>query len=84
MTKEPFAPDWTSPPGDTILDLLEEKNLSIKEFSAITDIPTETIKDLIKGYTHIGPDYASLLSKHLGGTKQFWITRQFKYDLSHT
>jgi hypothetical protein len=24
---EPFTPDWCSPPGDTILDLLEERGL---------------------------------------------------------
>ena len=26
ISAEPFSPDWVSPPGDTILDFLEERD----------------------------------------------------------
>ena len=29
----PFAPDWVSPPGDTIADVLEERGWTQAEFA---------------------------------------------------
>jgi plasmid maintenance system antidote protein VapI len=46
---ETFRPNWTSPPGDTIADVLNEKKLSLAAFSKRIGCSIDDAKDLVAG-----------------------------------
>lgn len=77
--KNQYNPDWTSPPGDTILDILEEKNIGLSELMDKLDIPIYDVHLLMIGRIPINDDIAQKLSEFLGGSKQFWINRENNY-----
>jgi HTH-type transcriptional regulator/antitoxin HigA len=74
-----FAPDWVSPPGETVEDLLEERHWSQAELAERTGLTRKHINDLVRGRAAISADTASRLDKVLGGTAQFWLTREAHY-----
>lgn len=74
-----FQPDWASVPGDTISDILEERDLSIKEFARHIDRTLEDTTDLLQGRVAITIAIARKLEQVLGGSVEFWISRDFQY-----
>jgi len=74
-----FTPDWISPPGETVEDLLEERCWTQVELAERTGLSPKHINDLVRGRTAISADMASRLDKVLGGTAQFWLTREAQY-----
>lgn len=76
---EQLQPDWISPPGETVEDLLEERRWTQAELAERTGLTRKHINDLLRGRAHISADTASRLDKVLGGTAQFWLTREAQY-----
>lgn len=74
-----FEPDWVSPPGDTILDLLEEKNWSQAELATRTGFTRKHVNELVSGKASLTPETALKLEGTLGGAAQFWLTRELQY-----
>ena len=74
-----FEPNWVSPPGDTILDLLEERGWSQAEFAQRTGYTSKHVSLLINGKASIAEDAAFRLEKVLGGTANFWLLREAGY-----
>lgn len=74
-----FKPDWVSPPGDTILEILEERKISLSELMDRLEIPIYDVFYLIKGKISITEEIARKLVKFLGGSKQFWMNREAQY-----
>lgn len=67
VTDAPFAPDWVSPPGDTILDLMAERlGFSLKH-----------VNQLIKGKVALTEDAAIRLQSVLGSSVGFWLKREY-------
>ncbi len=81
MTKlaAPFAPDWVSPPGDTILDIIEERGWTQAELAARLGYSPKHVNQLIKGKVSLSEDAAIRLESVLGGTIGFWLAREAKY-----
>jgi len=79
-----FHPDWVSPPGDTILDLLEENVLSVREFADLMGFTMGEAADLIQGQTVITAEIAQKLSEVLGGSAEFWRNRDLEYRKGRT
>ncbi len=77
-----FKPNWVSPPGDTIKDILIEKNISIEELSKYLLFDLEFCNKLIRGENKINKDIAEKLSKYLGASKKFWLNREKQYRKS--
>lgn len=75
-----FAPDWVSPPGDTIWDILTQRNMSLAEFQAQTGFDFPYLQDLLTGKASISPEAAWRLSVVLGSTSEFWLARQRNYE----
>ena len=75
-----FAPDWVSPPGDTIWDMLTERNISLAAFQAQTGFDFQYLHDLLTGKASITPEAAWRLSVVLGSTLEFWLNRQRNYE----
>ena len=74
-----FRPDWASPPGDTIADLLEERGWSQAELSRHLGWTPRQVSQLLKGKAPVTEDVAQRLSEVLGSTVGFWLTREAQY-----
>lgn len=81
MTKtiSTFSPDWVSPPGDSILDLLEESGWKQTELAKRTGYTTKHISLLINGKAPITDETAIKLERVIGSTARFWLTREAQY-----
>lgn len=78
-TNTQFEPKWVSPPGDTILDLIEEQGWSQTEFAERSGYTPKHVSLLINGKASITEDTAFRLERVLGGTVDFWLSREAKY-----
>lgn len=74
-----FEPKWMSPPGDTILDVLEEKNWTQSEFACRVGYTTKHVSQLIKGKAAITEDTALRLERVLGGSARFWLALEAEH-----
>src|SRR5690625_1635476 len=75
-----FSPDWASPPGDTILDVIEERGWTQAEFSKRTGYSTKYVNQLINGKVPLTVDAALRLEHVLGGSVAFWLKREAEYQ----
>lgn len=80
-----FHPNWASPPGDTVADLLEERNLSLREFTKQIGLAVDFINSLLHGNSPITLDIAQRLEQVLGVSATFWMNRESQYrkDVDH-
>jgi HTH-type transcriptional regulator/antitoxin HigA len=74
-----LAPDWANPPGETILDLLEEKGWTQADFAARMGYTTKHVHLLMKGQAPITEDTARRLERVLGSTARFWMNLELQY-----
>lgn len=74
-----FVPEWISPPGETISDLLEERGWTQAEFADRTRFTTKHISLLINGKAPITEETALRLERVLGSTARFWLAREAEY-----
>lgn len=74
-----FEPDWLSPPGDTIGDLLDERGWSQTEFAQRIGYTTKHVNQLIRGKAPISQETALRLERVLGSTARFWLQREAEY-----
>ena len=80
-----FQPQWLSVPGETILELCEQRHLSPSELAARLGRSVQETTDLLTGAVGITSDLARRLATTLGGSAEFWQRResQFRNDLAH-
>lgn len=72
-------PKLVSPPGDTIVNILEQRELSIEEFAQRVGLSEARAQQLIDGRRAIDRDLARRLAATLGATERFWIAREHDY-----
>lgn len=77
-----FSPDWASPPGDTIADILSERNVSEAHFAKQLEQSLEDTLDLLKGRIAITIDLARRLECVVGASVEFWMSRDYQYRSS--
>jgi len=74
-----YHPDVVSAPGETLLDVLEERGLSQAELAERTGRPLKTINEIVKGKTALTPDTAIQLERVLNVPAAFWNQRESNY-----
>ncbi|EPF17141.1 Plasmid maintenance system antidote protein [Microcystis aeruginosa SPC777] len=74
-----YAPDFISPPGETLAEILEERNMSQSELAQRMGRPKKTINEIIKGKAEITIDTALQIELVLGTPASFWIERERLY-----
>lgn len=74
-----YQPDAVSPPGETLLDLLEERGLTQKELALRMGRPLKTINEIVKGKAAITKETSLELEKVLGTPADFWLRREARY-----
>jgi len=77
--RAPFAPDWVSPPGDTILDLSEERGWTQAELARRLGYTEKHVSQLINGKVPLTDEAALRLERVLGSNAGFWLAREAKY-----
>ena len=71
-----FDPDWVSPPGETIRDLLEERCWSLTEFGKKLGWEPDRVDGLLNGEASISLEIAIGLEQIFGASADFWTIRQ--------
>lgn len=74
-----YAPDVVSPPGETLLEMLEERGMSQADLADRTGRPKKTINEIVKGKATITPATALQLERVLGVPASFWNDREQHY-----
>jgi HTH-type transcriptional regulator / antitoxin HigA len=74
-----FTPDWVSPPGDTILDLLEERDWTQVQLAERLGHTPKHVSLLIRGKVSITEKVALRLERVLGSSVGFWLNREAQY-----
>lgn len=82
MKASGFNPDYVSPPGETLLELLEMLGVSQVELSRQLGRPKKTINEIIKGKVAITPQTALQLEAWYPRiSARFWLMRELDYRL---
>jgi plasmid maintenance system antidote protein VapI len=74
-----FAPQWASPPGDTIADVLSVRSWSHTEFAERLGESLDVVEDLLAGRVAITIGLARRLHEILGASIAFWMARDLQY-----
>jgi plasmid maintenance system antidote protein VapI/Zn-dependent peptidase ImmA (M78 family) len=74
-----FNPDWISPPGDTMVDILAERQISTSDFARQMGQSPRHAQQLLQGQLEITPELAQQLEAVLGAPASFWATRESQY-----
>jgi HTH-type transcriptional regulator / antitoxin HigA len=72
--------DSFSKPGDTIKSLMRRRGLIPTKLAAELEGGINKLRALLDGSTPIDDATARALSKHLAGTRDFWLKRQELYE----
>ena len=78
-TSEGFQPAWTSAPGDTIVDILRERDITEAMFASLMGLTTEETNKLLQGHSTVTITVARQLVRALGASVAFWMSRDFQY-----
>jgi HTH-type transcriptional regulator/antitoxin HigA len=82
MATEPtsvWQPDWGVPPGEILLEALQERAMTQSELARRTDRPLKTINEIIKGKAAITPETAIQLERALGISARVWNGLEANY-----
>jgi plasmid maintenance system antidote protein VapI len=79
MSNTDFVPRWASPPGDTIRDALDEQHLDRGSLAAALDLSHEEFDAFLAGEVPLTFRLADRLSSTIGGSIEFWMTRDGQY-----
>lgn len=72
-------PDWVSPPGHTIVSILEERELTIEQFAREIGHSAALAQKLLDGTHPIDENLANRLSRAIGASQNFWMAREHDY-----
>jgi HTH-type transcriptional regulator/antitoxin HigA len=78
-TLQSFTPDWASPPGETIADLLEERDWTQAQLADRLGYTKKHVSQLINGKAPVTEETALKLERVLGSTAAFWLNREAQY-----
>lgn len=74
-----YTPDYVSPPGETLQELLDERQMTQAELARRMGRPDKTINEIIQGKAGLTPQTALQLEHVLGVPASFWNNREQAY-----
>lgn len=78
--KRSFMPNWASPPGESIVDIIEGRGWTQAELAQRLGYTEKHVSQLINGKVPLSIDAAQRLERVLGSTVDFWLTRETNYQ----
>jgi len=82
MTDEQFTPDWFSKPGDSLRSLMQRRSVAPSDLAQKLEGGMIVVRGILDGSVAIDRDTAKALAEAIGGTSEFWLKRQAKYDVA--
>ena len=79
MKKYLYNPDYCSSPGETLIDLIEERQILPEKLAKLMNVNIDLVEELIIGNAIITPDIAELLEIALDVPAEFWLSREKHY-----
>jgi len=79
MDGSKYFPDYVSPPGETLKEILDSKGMTQVQLKQRTGRPGKTINEIIKGKAALTPETALQLELVLGVPAAFWNERERNY-----
>ncbi len=73
-------PDYAVPPGETLLETLEELGMNQKELATKTGLTRKTINQIVKGKHPLSQDTAIKLDRVTGVPARIWNNLEMKYQ----
>lgn len=74
-----YYPDVVSRPGETLEELLDDREMTQADLAERTGRSKKTINEIIQGKTAITPETAIQLERVLGVPASFWLAREQHY-----
>lgn len=74
-----YLPDYVSPPGETLLEKIEELRMTQAELARRMGRHKKTVNEIIQGKAPITPETALQLERVLGIPASFWNNRELHY-----
>lgn len=78
-TSNQYEPDYVSPPGEVIKELLEDSNQRCQDLAKCLGISKKKMKEILSGTDVITPRIAKRLGKRFGTASEFWLRREELY-----
>jgi len=75
-----YLPDQVSLPGETLQEILDDRQMSQAELAERTGRPKKTINEIVKGKTAITAETALQLERVLGMPASFWNNLERNYQ----
>lgn len=79
MSDTSFIPRWASPPSDTIRDALDEQRLDPAVLASALELDDDEFDAFMAGEVPLTVKLADRLSATIGGSIEFWMTRDGQY-----
>lgn len=79
-TKHGFMPDSATPPGEMLLEVLQDKGMTQQELALRTGMAAKTINEIVKGKAPITADTAVKLESVFGVKASFWLRFEMNYQ----
>lgn len=74
-----YAPDFVSPPGETLAEILEERGITRSQFGEMLRWDVEDVEQVIEGKKMIDGEIALAFESVLGISSIFWLNREKNY-----
>lgn len=74
-----YRPQTVSPPGTTLAELIEERDITQTELARRMGRPLNAVNDMVLGKKEITEDTALELERVLGAPAHFWLAREARY-----
>ena len=78
-TMTSFEPMWATPPGATVLDVLQERGWDVGHLAKEAHRDLHEVSRLLYGVAQLDAGWAESLSRVLGSTTAFWLRREEQY-----
>ena len=75
-----YQPDWASPPGRTILDIMSHRGIDSEELTTLLHMSAKNVRRLLHAEIPITSAIAHSLANALGVTYDFWMEREAVYQ----
>lgn len=77
--KTEYMPDYVSPPGSTLAEVMENLGISQQELADRSGRSRKTINEIVQGKSPITAETAIQFERVLGIPAHFWVARESKY-----
>jgi plasmid maintenance system antidote protein VapI len=77
--RDEYQPDYVSPPGDTLRELLAERAIGLTELAEKLRRHCTNVEEMLCGTVPITEEIASDLEHLLGVSASFWLLREKHY-----